>query len=198
MVEPSDFEIVLGCVNSKPGLTGREIYWTLRKQGNERFTAKTVNQVLYRLLSASMVLRDGSGDKPKWYPLEESRVDFEQSIAKRPLVQTKSIVRNYLIAATEVKVMLDNGMSPNDPYITPDWVGSHVIASVNVRHPFWTLRLDGQGDEALFCMMTAIDAYVQWKIAQLHQPPDATELQMMRDYALRFCTLIESELTTCD
>jgi hypothetical protein len=89
-------------------------------------------------------------------------------------------------------------MSPNDPYFDTEWAGKHQTVSLNTNHPFWSVRLNSDGDRAIYCMIAAIDAYVLWKIAQLHEPPDASETQKMRDYALRFCTLTDTELLTSD
>ena len=188
-------------VAKRPGSTGREISNNLRREGHPRFTSKLVNQVLYRLLSAQMVVRDGSGEKPRWLPIDEQDplpVSQSKLRSKRPLSPLKSEIISYRIATTEVKVLLDNNLSSNDPYLTPDWVGDHVVASVNLKHPFWTLRLSSDADRAIFSMIIAVDAFVQWKVAQMHEPPDATEVQKMRDYALRFCSLIEAESTMTD
>ena len=199
---PSDFELVLECVGENPGSTGRDIAGRLRRQGHERFTSKLANQVLYRLHAASMVERDASGEKPRWHPSREwtssSGHSQGSSNERRPLDSRELPVRSFKIATTPVKVLLDHGMSSNDPYIVPDWVGSHIIATVNTVHPFWTLRLTDGSDRALYCMLAAVDAYVQWRVALLHEPPDATELQHLKDQALRFCTLIEAESSSLE
>lgn len=193
----SNFELIVNCVTKHPGSTGRELATHLRRNGNSQFTSKLVNQTLYRLLTVDMVARDSSSDKPKWFPVNDlvtlKSAKNVPAPEKRPLDTRESKIRTYRIAATEVRVLIDTEASSNDPYLSPDWVGSHVVASVNANHPFWSIRLNSAGDIAMYCMITAIDAYVQWKVARLHEPPDATELQNMRDYALRFCTLVESE-----
>jgi len=198
----SDFEIVVDCISKHPGLTGREIATQLRRSGHSRFTSKLANQTLYRLLTAELVSRDGSSEKPTWFPrgdwVGRSQEKNKVSPIKRPLDPTVSRIRKYQIASIEVRVIVDQEPSPNDPYMNPDWVGSHVIASVNANHPFWNIRLVSPEDIAIYCMISAIDAYVLWKIAQLHEPPDATELQTMRDYAIRFCTLIETQEISSD
>ena len=201
-VTKSDFELVVDCIQKSPGLTGREISAQLRRSGHSQFTSKVANQTLYKLLAAELVERDGTGDKPRWFPggkwtIQDSTVTSISS-PKRPLDPSERKTKVFQIASTEVRVILDQESSSNDPYLSPDWVGSHVVASVNVLHPFWTIRLNSPEDKALYCMFAAVDAYVQWKIAQLHEPPDATELQNMRDYALRFCTLSETEAINPD
>lgn len=197
MVQKSDFEIVTEGVARFPGSTARELASHLRRQGHERFNSKLANQILYRLLAAQMVQRDGSGDKPKWFPSEvaadKRSSQYESRDVKRPLSQSENDLRRYLISNTDIKVLIDRNASPNDPYLVPDWVGSHIVASINANHPFWNLRLSTPADRALYCMVCAADAYVQWKIAQLHEPPDSTEVQTMRDFALRLCTLVETE-----
>ncbi len=183
-------------------MTGREISSQLRRNGHSRFTSKVVNQTLYKLLTAQLVERDGSGDKPKWFPggewMNQSTPSKPTPTPKRPLDPSQRKVKAFKIASTEVRVIIDEDLSTNDPYLSPDWVGSHVVVSVNSQHPFWTIRLTTPEERALYCMFAAVDAYVQWKVAQLHEPPDATELQTMRDYALRFCTLLEAENITPD
>jgi hypothetical protein len=201
-VSPSDFELILSCIKANPGLTARELGSKLRKQGHERFSSRLTNQLLYRLHAASMIDRDGTGDKPRWHPngdwSDGAREPSSASAEKRLLDSRDKEIRSYEIASVKVKVLLTNEMSLNDPYMIPDWVGSHIISSVNTVHPFWTLRLGTATDRALYCMMAAIDAYLQWKVAQLHEPPDATELQKMKDDALRFCTLLDAESPTPD
>ena len=196
----TDFELVLACVTERPGLTGREISAVLTRQGHARFTSKLVNQTLYRLLTADLVRRDSSGEKPKWSPgtFGATKSSSSTEMPKRPFARTDQQVRRFRIAHTEVRVLLDEEMSPNDPYISPDWVGSHVVVAVNTRHPFWVIRIESLGDQALYSMITAIDGYVMWKVAQLNEPPDATEVQKLRDYALRFCVLEDTETPTSD
>lgn len=193
----SDFELVVSCIKKYPGSTGREIASQLRRNGHSHFTSKVVNQALYNLLSAELVDRDGSGEKPRWFPggewISQAPLSKTTPSPKRPLDPSQRKIKVYQIASTEVRVIIDEEISPNDPYISPDWVGSHVVVSVNSNHPFWTIRLNSPEENALYCMFAAVDAYVQWKVAKLHEPPDATELQNMRDYALRFCTLLETE-----
>lgn len=197
----SDFERVLIAIGQNPGATGREITSRLRREGHGRFTSKVVNQILYRLLATEMVVRDGTGDKPKWFLPEGQSLSItglRSPRDKRPLSPMIGRIVVYRIATTDIKVLLDNAMSPNDPYLTPDWVGQHVVATVNTNHPFWTLRLPSEQEKSVFCMIVAMDAFVQWKVAQMHEPPDATEIQTMRDYALRFCSLQETEQITSD
>ena len=201
-MESSDFGLVLDALNAKPGMTGREVATYLRTRGHNRFTSTLANQVLYRLLATSMVECDTTGYRPRWrtsnsWAPKNSAASLKP-VAKRPLAITDQPIKKYLVASTEVRVLLDQQMSPNDPYVSTDWVGPHVVASVNLKHPFWTLRLDGLKDEALYCMFVAVDAYVQWKVAQLHEPPDAREVQKMRDFALRYCTLAESDQIMSD
>jgi hypothetical protein len=197
----SEFELVLECIREHPGATGKEIASRLRSKGHTQFTSRLANQVLYRLLAAELVDRDGSSDKPRWFEGKTwtaGTATNSTSPTKRPLREDTSGVREYLIASTKVKVLLDDEASPNDPYVHPDWVGSHVIASINIKHPFWILRLTNSSENALYSMFVAIDAYVQWKAAQLHEPPDATEIQRMRDFAFRHCTLLSSEIPNSD
>lgn len=198
----SDFEIVVNCITKYPGSTGREIASQLRRNGHSRFTSKVVNQTLYKLLTAELVTRDGTGEKPKWFPggewLGQTPTAVVSNTPKRPLDPSQRKIKIFKIASTEVRLIVDDELSPNDPYLAPDWVGSHVVVSINTQHPFWTIRLSTPEDKSLYCMIAAVDAYVQWKVAQLHEPPDATELQHMRDYALRFCTLVEAEAITPD
>jgi len=201
-VHESNFELIVNCIQKNPGLTGREIAAQLRRNGHSRFTSKVANQTLYKLLAAELVERDGTGDKPRWFPggkwNNQDSIVTNVSTPKRPLDPSERKTKVFQIASTEVHVIIDHENSSNDPYLSPDWVGSHVVASVNSQHPFWTIRLNSPEDKALYSMFAAVDAYVQWKIAQLHQPPDATELQNLRDYALRFCTLSQTEAINPD
>jgi hypothetical protein len=195
----SEFELVLDFLKKSPDSIGREVSVALRKAGHDQFTPRYTNQTLYRMLAARVVERDGSREKPRWSSPGSAgtrKPPKQQSHETRPLDSRPAAVRTYLIANTEVRLIVLSDLSPNDPYMTPDWVGSHVVASVNSNHPFWISRIVSDSDRALYSMLIALDAYVQWKIAQLSEPPDASETQQMRDFALRFCTLVETEVTT--
>ncbi len=198
----SDFEIVFGAVEKNPNATGREISNWLKKNGHERFDSKLTNQTLYRLLSSEIVSRDGSQVKPRWSVGQtwgsNANSEPNRPLDYRPLKAHDLEVRDFKIANTHVKVIIERELSSNDPYMSPDWVGSHVVASINANHPFWVLRLGSDSDRALFSMIAALDAYVQWRVAQLSELPDATEILKMRDQALRFCTLLELEPPTTE
>jgi len=197
MIFKSDFEILLDNLSRTPGVTARQLSTNLRKSGHTRFTSKLVNQILYRLLAIQFVERDSSGDKPRWTTSSISKFDTPQAFTTRPVkrpLQTASVnTISYRIADTEVRLLEDHNLSPNDPYIHPDWVGSHIVVSLNTTHPFWKMRLTNVSEYALFRLIVAVDAYVQWKIARLTEPPDANEVMNLRDYAFRFCTLESTE-----
>jgi hypothetical protein len=193
----SDFETLLSQLSRTPGVTARQLSVDLRRRGHTQFTSKLVNQILYRLLATQFVERDGTGDKPRWTASSTwgSRTSRNSSanIGQRPLRTESVSAIIYKIADTEVRLLEEDTLSPNDSYIQPDWVGSHIVVSVNTNHPFWKLRLTSDTSFALFRLIAAVDAYVQWKVAQLTEPPDATEVLKMRDYAFRFCTLETTE-----
>lgn len=196
-VRQSDFETLLSQLNRTPGVTARQLSVDLRKRGHAQFTSKLVNQILYRLLATQFVERDGTGDKPRWtapssWASETSRGSPVTS-RQRPLRTDSASTIIYKIADTEVRLLEEDTPSPNDSYIQPDWVGSHIVVSVNTNHPFWKMRLTSETSYALFRLVAAVDAYVQWKIAKLTEPPDATEIMRLRDYAFRFCTLESTE-----
>jgi hypothetical protein len=169
----------------------------LRKRGHAQFTSKLVNRVLYRLLATQFVERDGSEGKPKWTAsstwASQKPAKSSANLAQRPLRAESVSAISYKIADTEVRLLEEDTLSPNDPYIQPDWVGSHIVVSVNTNHPFWKMRLTSNTSHALFRLVAAVDAYVQWKIARLSEPPTATEVAKLRDYALRFCILESTE-----
>lgn len=196
----TNFEIVLEAVEKNQRATGREISNWLKKNGQPRFNSKLTNQILYRLLSSEIVDRDGTGDKPRWSVGQtwgsSNTSEPKGNVVLRPLSPRETEVREYKIASTLVKVILENDLSSNDPYMSPDWVGTHVVAAINTNHPFWTLRLGAASEKSLFSMIAALDAYVQWRVAQLSELPDATEILKIRDQALRFCTLMELEVPT--
>ena len=201
-MEKSDFEIVLDAVAKNPNATGRDLSNWLKKNGNDRFVPKLTNQILYRLLASEIVCRDGSQDKPRWSIGETWTKGIDPSDKQlanvRPLSQNVREILHYKIASTEVRVIFEDDLSSNDPYMCPDWVGSHVVAAINTNHPFWTLRAATESDKSLFSMVIALDAYIQWKTAQLNEPPDSTEILKMRDAALRFCTLMDLEVIKTD
>ena len=196
-IQQSDFETLLSQLNRTPGVTARQLSVDLRKRGHTHFTSKLVNQILYRLLATQFVERDGTGDKPRWtaslsWASGASRTSSAK-IVGRPLRTESVSAIIYRIADTEVRLLEDDALSPNDSYIQPDWVGSHIVVSVNTKHPFWKMRLTSDTSYALFRLVAAVDAYVQWKVAKLTEPPDATEVMKLRDYAFRFCTLESTE-----
>jgi len=203
-VNRGDFELALAVLSKESSLTAREVSRRLRAGGNERFTSKATNQVLYRLLTADLAIRDGTGEKPKW-SINNSWFDAE-SIAPlsikpmnpRPLRSHNSFDRDFLVSETIVKVIFSGIQSVNDPYLTPDWVGSHIISTVNCNHSFWQTRLVSDETRALFAMVCAVDAYVEWKIVQMNRPVEISEIERFRDQAFRYCSLLEAEKTTPD
>lgn len=201
-IQPSDFESVFEYLSRAPGITAKQLSTDLRRAGHTHFTTKLVNQILYRLLATEFVERDGSSNKPRWTVSQSwksgTQSKSEKASVKRPLRVESERTIVYRIADTEVRLLEDDGLSPNDSYIQPDWVGSHIVVSVNTNHPFWVMRLTSEGDYALFRLTAAVDAYVQWKIARLTELPDATEIMKIRDYAFRFCTLESTEKSTDD
>jgi|GEM_PF-6198196 len=110
-VNRGDFELALAVLSKESSLTAREVSRRLRAGGNERFTSKATNQVLYRLLTADLAIRDGTGEKPKW-SINNSWFDAE-SIAPlsikpmnpRPLRSHNSFDRDFLVSETIVKVI---------------------------------------------------------------------------------------------
>lgn len=203
-VNRGDFELVLAVLSKESSLTAREVSSRLHTGGNERFTSKATNQVLYRLLTADLVIRDGTGAKPRW-SINNSWFDSEsitplriKSMNPRPLRSHTSLDRDFLVSETIVKVIFSEVQSANDPYLTPDWVGAHIISTVNCNHPFWQTRLVSDEARALFAMVCAVDAYVEWKVVQMNRPVEISELERLRDQAFRYCSLLEAEKTTTD
>ena len=190
----SDFEVVLKTLKEYPNATAKELAAHIKQHKGSAFTSKNVNQVLYRLLTANLVIRNGSSEKPTWaVSTEWIQKDSSVSTSDRPKVPVGSIDGQspvvIQIGSTEVRVIFDKKSSVNDPYMSPDWVGSYVLATVNCNHPFWTLRLHNDNERSLFSVMVAQDAYIQWKSSQLHEPPDPRELLVIRDNAMRLTTL---------
>jgi len=147
------------------------------------------------MLNAGLVVRNDDYI-PRWRSADykgDAKV-ARSAIKPRPLTTSGLDMRVFQIADTTVKVILDASLSPNDTFILPDWVGSHVVVTVNTEHPFWQLRAVSNSDKTLMALVFAIDGYVSWRTARLHEPPDATEQIRMRDEALRFCTLQETEV----
>lgn len=194
-VHQSDFEAVLNEVKRHEGGTARDIAKRLRANGHSIFTASRTNQILYRLLAVDLVQRVGDGDVPTWKPTSaRPREGTAKSRAARPVKDIgASNLLTYRIASTSVRVLLAEDLSPNDPYYTPDWVGEHLLATVNVRHPFWTTRLGTTADRSLFVMAIAVDAYVHWRSVCMSEPPEPHETHALRDAALRYCTLLTTE-----
>lgn len=191
----SDFEVVLNEVERNEGGTAREIAKRLRANGHSAFTASRTNQTLYRLLAIDLVERDGDGQVPTWRSTSAARREgTAKPRAARPVKDIgASNLLTYQIASTSVRVLLAEGLSPNDPYYTPDWVGEHLLATVNVRHPFWSTRLDSTTDRSLFVMAIAVDAYVHWRSVCMSEPPEPHETHALRDAAFRYCTLLTTE-----
>jgi hypothetical protein len=198
VMHKSEFEVVLNEVKRHEGGTAREIAKRLRANGHSAFTASRTNQTLYRLLALDLVERDVHGKVPTWRPTAaEQREGTAKSNLARPVKDIgESNLLSYRIASTNVRVLLAEDLSPNDPYYTPDRVGEHLLATVNVRHPFWTTRLGSATDKSLFVMAIAVDAYVHWRSVCMSEPPEPHETHALRDAAFRYCTLITTEAWT--
>lgn len=192
----SIFEQISQILKKTPNLTAREIAAKVRSQGQTSFTSKLANQNLYRMLNAGLVIRDDNYI-PLWRESSDRRQvqDPQPTPAQRPLKVSQAEMRLFRVADTTVKVILDSSMSPNDQFIVPDWIGPYVVVTVNTAHPFWEMRLTTDPERTLTMLFYAIDGYVSWRTAQLHEPPDATELIKLRDVALRFSTLHETEIS---
>jgi len=113
----------------------------------------------------------------------------------RPLRRHNSLDRDFMVSNTAVKVIFSDTQSVNDPYLTPDWVGSNIISTINCNHAFWQTRLASDDARAVFAMVCAVDAYVEWKIVQMDHPVAIIEIERLRDQAFRYCSLLETEKT---
>lgn len=195
----SDSEIILEVLASHRDLLARDIATRIRNRGLGDFDRTRVNSALYKLYSLKLVTKKEVAGKPRWSKADSSDSDsppqvFERRDDQRPLKQVPIAESAYFrIAETPIKIISDSGQSPNDPYLSADWVGSQIVAAINTSHRFWTMRLTSEVERTLYLMMCAVDAYVQWRIAQMTEPPDATETLFLRDSALRYCTLIEAQ-----
>ncbi len=196
----SDFELVLAFLDREHLRTARELATALRGSNHSDFKSKKVNQVLYRLLNAGLVERHVIGDKPRWILPNVDRSTSNgmspdlKVIPKRPLQdRPDERERTFLVASTLVKVIEDPNLSANDPYLIPDWVGTHVVATVNSQHLFWQTRVASESDRSLFLMLAAVDAYVQWQCAKMIEQPTFQDINRLKSRALQHCSLASTD-----
>lgn len=201
----SDFEIVLAHLDGASMKTARELSVVLQKGDHSEFKSKRVNQVLYRLLNAGLVERRVIGGKPRWKlpdKVTSSSVGtypVPAAIPQRPLKdRPHDRERTFVVASTPVKVIQDSSLSANDPYLIPDWVGTHVVASVNVQHLFWATRIVSESDRSLFLMLAAVDAYVQWQCAKMVVQPTFQDFSRLKSRALQHCSLASTDAAKTD
>jgi len=171
----SDFELINKVLANSKSLTAREISSAVTEFG-VKWDKGQSNSTLYKMLAKGLVEKDTSqGTRPYW------RLSTQKTKSSpEPIVMLKVLNKNpsrdefiplkaiseYTITLNEnlIEFAVNSESSPNDPYISCDWLDEKIFVAINARHPYILRGVSNELILAEFLLFLALDAICEWRI----------------------------------
>jgi hypothetical protein len=171
----SDFELISKVLENSKSLTAREISSAVTEYGIKWDKGQS-NSALYKMLAKGLVEKDTSqGTRPYWrlstknttsiiVPVEKLKV-LNKHPSRDEFIPLKAI-SEYTITLGEnlIEFAVNPESSPNDPYISCDWLDQKIFVAINARHPYILRGVSNELILAEFLLFLALDAICEWRI----------------------------------
>ena len=198
----SDFEVITNILVKYPGTTAREIsqYAVSISVVDSQLQTHSwdkgrVNSTLYKMLVQNLVkkeLRDGP--RPYWFVNEapetivpDSKITLapksKSTVSHLPL----KAINEYqqIIQGRKIQLALNEKATPNDMYISCDWLEDRIFVAINTSHPYVKNLVSSDAILLEFLRFIAIDAYTEWRIIMNSRNQDFISIIKIRDKSLR-------------
>lgn len=171
----SDFELISKVLASSKSLTAREISAAVTEYG-VKWDKGHANSVLYKMLARGLVVKDTTqGTRPYWQiavspqssqTTEPARLKVLNKHPQRDEFIPLLAVNDYTILLSEnvIEFALNTDSSPNDPYISCDWLDEKIFVAINSNHPYIIRGISNELVLSEFLLFLALDATCEWRI----------------------------------
>jgi hypothetical protein len=197
MDKMSPFEVVTAILEDGQTLMAKEVAKIARDMGYD-WTRENANSSLYKMLKNDLVIKIETEKAPLWtLPKHKEKVIESRSAPNKniisfkpknlPLVADENLTLRVL--SIEIQFQFDSDLSPNDHYMSGDWLNEKIFVTLNPNHPFWQTYIANDQLKSLQILNIASEVYVQWSIAKLRGETSPTKIHQLRDKALRDISL---------
>ena len=195
----SPFEIITKILSPGQPIVAREIAKLARVEGFD-WTRENANSALYKMLKNSLVIKIETEKAPLWtlpqfydQSLMDSQPSPKNIIKYKPknLPLTANHNLTIKIHSLEIQFQFDEHLSPNDPYMSGDWLDEKIFVTLNPNHPFWQTFINDDNLQSLQLTNIATEVYVQWHVAKMTKEVNPRTLLELRDKAFRDISLSE-------
>lgn len=171
----SDFELISKVLAPSKSLTAREISGAVTEFG-VKWDKGHANSVLYKMLARGLVVKDTTqGTRPYWQIAitsetvqrsEPARIKVLNRHPQKDEFIPLLAVSDYTISLSEnvIEFALNNDSSPNDPYISCDWLDEKIFVAINSNHPYIMRGISNELVLSEFLLFLALDASCEWRI----------------------------------
>ena len=195
----SPFEIITKILSPGQPIVAKEIAKLARAEGFD-WTRENANSALYKMLKNSLVIKIETEKAPLWTLPQfynQSLMDSQPSPKNIIKFKTKKLplTANHdltiKIHSLEIQFQFDEKLSPNDPYMSGDWLNEKIFVTLNPSHPFWQTFIHDDNLQSLQLTNIATEVYVQWHVAKMTKEANPRTLLELRDKAFRDISLSE-------
>lgn len=193
MKEVSPFEVIYEILKDGAPKTGKEVAKLAREQGLD-WARENANSALYKMLKNSLIVKIETEKAPLW-----TLPQFAQELLEKHTQPKKNIISfkskkvplsadtdlTIIIQGIEMQFQFDPELSPNDPYMAPDWLNEKIFVTLNPSHPFWGTFITDESSQALQLTNIAAEVYVQWHVSKMTTEISPKKLLEIRDKAFR-------------
>jgi hypothetical protein len=171
----SDFELINKVLTPSKSLTAREISGAVTEYG-VKWDKGQANSVLYKMLARGLVEKDTTqGTRPYWQiaispessqKSEPTRIKVLNKHPQRDEFIPLLAISDYTISLSEnvIEFALNADSSPNDPYISCDWLDEKIFVAINSKHPYIMRGISSELILSEFLLFLALDATCEWRI----------------------------------
>lgn len=197
--ESSPFEVINKILGPGKPLVAKEVAKLARLEGFD-WTRENANSALYKMLKNSLVIKIETEKAPLWtlpqffdqaladsQPIPKNIIKFKSK--KLPLAANENLT--IQIHSVEIQFQFDERLSPNDPYMSGDWLEEKIFVTLNPNHPFWQTFVNEESLQSLQLTNIATEVYVQWHVAKMTKDVNPRTLLELRDRAFREISLSE-------